>query len=245
MRVLSWFSCGAASAVAAHYAIKEYGDRVEVAYCDTMSTEHPDNARFFDEVQDWLGVPITRLHGDYESIDEVFAKTRYMAGISGARCTGEMKKIPRIRYERPDDTHVFGFTFDERKRIQNFRDNNFEMSLDFVLDRLAITKDNCFHILERAGIELPVMYGLGYKNNNCLGCVKASSAGYWNMIRRDFPDVFERRCQQSRELGVRLTRVRGTRVFLDELPEDYIPAEPLEDISCGPDCGTGYLYDKG
>jgi hypothetical protein len=33
--------------------------------------------------------------------------------------------------------------------------------------------------------------------------------------------------------------VRGVRVFLDELPEDYLPAEPLEDISCGPECGTG------
>jgi 3'-phosphoadenosine 5'-phosphosulfate sulfotransferase (PAPS reductase)/FAD synthetase len=236
-RVLAWFSCGAASAVAAHLAVEDYGDRVEVVYCDTMSTEHPDNARFFADVQQWLGVPIRKIRGRYESIDDVFEKTRYMAGIQGARCTSEMKKLPRIAYERPDDVHVFGFSADEQKRINRFIDNNFEMNLDFVLARHLVTKDDCFDILNDAGIPLPVMYDLGYKNNNCLGCVKATSANYWNMTRRDFPDVFEQRVRQSRELGVRLTRVRGTRVFLDELPEDYLPAEELEDISCGPDCG--------
>ncbi len=40
-----------------------------------------------------------------------------------------------------------------------------------------------------------------------------------------------------REIGVRLTRHNGKRIFLDELPSDYLPAEPLEDISCGPVCG--------
>ena len=165
-RVLAWFSCGAASAVASHIAIEEYGDQVEVAYCDTMSTEHPDNARFFAEVQEWLGQPITRLTGRYESIDEVFDKTRYMAGVSGARCTSEMKKLPRIAYECPDDIHVFGFTSDEQKRIDQFVDNNFEMSLDFVLARRGLTKADCFGYLDRAGIALPAMYALGYKNNN-------------------------------------------------------------------------------
>jgi len=80
-----------------------------------------------------------------------------------------------------------------------------------------------------------VMYSLGYRNNNCLGCVKATSAKYWNMIRRDFPEVFARCATQSRELNVRLTRHKGTRIFLDELPTDYM-AGGLENISCGPDC---------
>ena len=41
------------------------------------------------------------------------------------------------------------------------------------------------------------MYKLGYKNNNCIGCVKGQ-AGYWNKIRKDFPDVFD---QMSKDLG--------------------------------------------
>jgi len=43
--------------------------------------------------------------------------------------------------------------------------------------------------------------------------------------------------RQSRELGVRLTRLKGERIFLDEIPADYDSTEALvENISCGPDC---------
>lgn len=236
MRTLSWFSCGAASAVASKLAVEKYRDTTVVVYCDTMRSEHPDNARFFREVQDWLGVQIQTIASEkYESVDEVFERTGYMAGIYGARCTTEMKKLPRFAFQEPDDIHVFGFTADETKRIVNFEANNPELRLDWVLRHT--TKDMALGTLVKAGIQLPKMYGLGYKNNNCLGCVKATSARYWNQIRRDFPEVFERRSQQSRQLGVRLTRVRGKRVFLDELPEDYL-AGRMENISCGPECGV-------
>lgn len=238
-RVLAWFSCGAASAVAAYIAKQKYGDSCHVIYCDTMATEHPDNARFFAEVQRWLGAPIQRIASDtYNDVDEVFERTRYMAGVKGARCTAEMKKIPRKQFQRIDDIHVFGFTADESDRIDRFEANSPELHLDWVLRAEGITKEECYKILNRAGIELPVMYRLGYKNNNCIGCVKATSAKYWNMIRRDFPEVFDKRARQSRELGARLTRHEGRRIYLDELPPDYMPAEEeLEDISCGPDCG--------
>jgi len=41
-KVIAWFSCGAASAIAAKLAIKKYGYIVEVVYMDTGS-EHSDN----------------------------------------------------------------------------------------------------------------------------------------------------------------------------------------------------------
>lgn len=237
-RVLAWFSCGAASAVAAKLAVDKYGTDVRVIYCDTMATEHSDNARFFINIERWLDVDILKISSRrFATVDEVFEQTRYMAGIQGARCTTEMKKIPRFNFQHADDIHVFGMTADEIHRIDRLESSNPELHLDWVLRDQGITKADTYKILRDAGIDLPIMYTLGYKNNNCLGCVKATSALYWNMIRRDFPEVFERRAIQSRELGVRLTRVKGGRVFLDELPQDYLPAEPLEDISCGPDCG--------
>lgn len=239
-RVVVWFSCGAASAVAASLAVGDYGkERVEVVYCDVLADEHPDNARFLDDMQSRLGI-FVRIVGSYlyDTVDEVFEQTRYMAGVSGARCTTEMKKLPRREFQRPDDIHIFGFTADEQNRIATFEANNPELHLDWILLRHNFTKKDCYTLLEERDIKLPAMYELGYKNNNCLGCVKATSARYWNMVRRDFPDVFEARAKRSRELGVRLTRYKGERVFLDELPEDYLPAEPLEDISCGPDCSV-------
>jgi hypothetical protein len=236
-RYVAWFSCGAASAVAAKMAVERWPETV-VVYCDTSRDEHPDNARFFGEVERWLGTTIQRLGSEYASIEDVFERTRYMAGIAGARCTVEMKKAPRFRFQRPDDVHVFGFTADEGKRIHDFEMRNPELDLEWVLRDGGVTKQRCYGMLAGAGIELPAMYRLGYKNNNCIGCVKATSPAYWAKVREDFPEVFARRASQSRELGVRLTRVQGARIFLDELPTDEsFGRYPMEDISCGPECG--------
>lgn len=238
MRIVVWFSCGAASAVAAKKAVEKYGRLAEVVYCDTMPSEHSDNKRFFADVEKWIGQEIKVISSkDYKTVDEVFEKTRYMAGIHGARCTTEMKKIPRFNFQRPRDVHIFGFTFDEEKRINRFRENNPDLKTEMILYDERVKKDDCYRIIFAAGIKRPVMYELGYNNNNCIGCVKAGSARYWNMIRRDFPGVFKRRCKQSRELGVKLVKMNGERIYLDELPKDHLSAEPLEDISCGPDCG--------
>lgn len=241
-RVVCWFSCGAASAVAAKKAIEKYGGLkpIDVVYCDTSKNEDADNPRFMADVEKWLGVKITVIRSEkYTYVEEVFADRRYMSGIMGAPCTVEMKKIPRFNYQMADDINVFGFTADgkERKRIRNFKQNNPDLRLDFVLDGAGITKTKCYGILIQAGIELPRLYREGFKNNNCLGCVKATSPAYWNKVRSYAPEVFKRRAEQSRELGVRLTRLKGKRIFLDELPEGDFGRYKPEDISCGPECG--------
>jgi hypothetical protein len=103
--------------VAAKLGIDQYGSECEVVYCDTMATEHPDNARFFADVEGWIGRRITRIRSDrYQTIDDVFEKRRYLAGPRGALCTVEMKKMPREAWQRPDDVHIFGYTSDEVKR---------------------------------------------------------------------------------------------------------------------------------
>ncbi len=239
MRVLAWFSCGAASALAAKLAVEKYGDLVEVVYCDTMSSEHPDNRRFFREVEGWLGRPIRIVKSDrYLDVDDVIQKRRYIAGPRGALCTVELKKMPRFEYQDPDDVHVFGYTAEEGHRIRRMREANPELRLDFVLSDAGKTKKDCYMALLGAGIALPAMYLLGYKNNNCIGCVKSTSPEYWQAIRHDFPWVYARRVEQSRELGVRMVELKGERIFLDELPEGYNPRRKngTEDLSCGPEC---------
>src|SRR5262245_64933477 len=89
-RTIVWFSCGAASAVAA----KMTPDGV-LAYCDTGS-EHPDNERFLTDVEKWTGRCVTRLKGDYKDTWEVWEKRRYLAGIDGAPCTVVLKIAPRL-----------------------------------------------------------------------------------------------------------------------------------------------------
>lgn len=236
-RVLVWFSDGAASAVAAHLAVQKYPGRVEVVKCDTTVSEHPDNERFRADVEEWLGQPVVLLRSpDYADIDDVFQRTRYMAGNAGARCTTELKKLVRQRYERPDDLHVFGYTADEPKRVADFEANNPELACWWPLVEQGIGKAECYQILQDAGIALPAMYAAGFEHNNCLGCVKASSPAYWNRTRRLFPDVFARRAQQSREIGARLVRVAGERIFLDELDPSAGAGAGDGDMECGPFC---------
>lgn len=234
-RKVVWFSCGAASAVAAKFAVESYGDGCSVVYCDTMATEHPDNARFFDDVEHWIGRPIERIRSlRYMTVDDVFEKRRYLAGPRGALCTVEMKKMPREAWQRPDDTHIFGYTADEAKRASDFEERNQSLRVEWLLIDRAIDKAECLRIVGRAGIALPAMYGLGFDHNNCLGCPKATSPGYWNRIRQLFPVVFERRAHQSRVLGVKLVRIRGVRSSLDDLPANE--DAPDDSIECGPAC---------
>lgn len=241
MRRVVWFSCGAASAVAAKLAVERY--ECEVVYCNTMPTEHPDNFRFFADIQQWIGKPIKVIRSEkYETIDHVFEKTKYMAGIAGARCTAEMKKLPREKFQQADDIHIFGYTADEQKRADTFEENNPALSVEWILIDSGITKQECLNTLRKAGITLPAMYALGFDHNNCLGCVKATSPGYWNRVRRLFPEVFERRAKQCRAIGARLARVKGVRVFLDEIPPDEF--EPDDDIDCGPVCQIPNLPEK-
>lgn len=189
-RIISWFSCGAASAVATNLAIAA-GKPVTVAYCE-VAEEHPDNKRFLKECADWFGQEIIILGNDKynRSIYEVFKRTRYLKGPRGARCTGELKKAVRKEFERPDDIQVFGYTAEEQHRVDQFIDGNNNVNIWPILIERGLTKADCLAMIENAGIQLPAMYKLGYRNNNCIGCVKGE-AGYWNKIRVDFPAVFK------------------------------------------------------
>lgn len=246
-RVLVWFSCGAASAVTAKLAIEKYGDKCEVLYCDTFKYEHPDNRRFFKDVELWIGKRIKVLQSEkYTDIYDVFEKTRFLSGPKGARCTTELKKNVRKAYQKIDDVHVLGYTIEEGNRIAQFNRENPELLTDFILYDNGLTKQDCYKILQDANIDLPEMYRLGYKNNNCIGCVKGGM-GYWAKIREDFPHMFNKMANMERSLDHALNRreigKRGTpehkviRVFLDELKvsqDQKYEDEP--DIECGVMC---------
>lgn len=242
-RLLSWFSCGGPSAVASKKAIELFSATHEVipVNCDTRPSENQDNYRFSADCEKWFGRPITYIRNDkYKTVDEVFEKTKYMSGVRGARCTTELKKIPRFEFATPDDVHIFGYTLDEQDRAKDFEASNPELILRWLLIELQLDKFDCLEIIRNAGIEQPLMYRLGFDNNNCPGCVKASSPWYWDMVRRHFPEVFKRRCEQSRAIGCRLVEIHHhERIFLQDLPPGpFKKPRKKENLSCGPECGV-------
>ena len=237
-----WFSCGAASAVAAKKTVEHYGDRCLIRVLNNpVAEEDDDNRRFLRDVQAWLGIPIeivaSKRYPSNSAVD-VWEKRQFMSGPMGAPCTVELKKYARQDWERENhvDWHVLGFTADERTRHERFVAAERSNVIPILIDE-RITKANCYEILQSAGITLPRIYSLGYPNANCIGCVKATSATYWSHVKSVHPDVFASRAEQSRRIGARLVRHRGKRMFLDELPDGAI-GKPMKsmDIECGLFC---------
>jgi len=193
-----------------------------VVYCDTRS-EHPDNERFLADCERWYGLKIERIGSDEHSdIWDVFEKRQFIKSVKGfAWCTVHLKIEPRNEYVEPDDVQVFGFDTLESNRVHKFKLNNPNINLGTPLIDAGYNKARCLEIIASAGIEIPAMYRFGYRNNNCIGCPKGGQ-GYWNMIRRDFPEVFGRMAKLERKLNAAINKSyagdgKRKRIFLDEL----------------------------
>ena len=251
-RIICWFSCGAASAVAAKLVLKSNDERMAgreiVIARNWIAEEHPDNDRFEREVSEWLGYPIIHVTNEkyngsvFQVQDDVKFIKHPKSG--GAPCTRLLKKEMRKAYQRPGDIHVFGLHVGEEDRVDQFLDDEPGVKVWFPLIEAGLTKMDCHQIISKAGIAMAAMYRLGYDNNNCIGCVKGGM-GYWNKIRRDFPDAFEKMAKQERKLGHSICKkeicVGGRRiscpVFLDELSvTDGRPYSDEPPIKCGIIC---------
>lgn len=114
-----------------------------------------------------------------------------------------------------DLEYVWGYDVTERKRAEHMRINFPEFKHEFPLIDRNLRKEDAHAMAMGLGLKRPAMYDMGYSNNNCIGCVKGGM-GYWNKIRKDFPEVFKRRAALEREIGN--SCINGC--FLDELDPD-------------------------
>lgn len=129
-------------------------------------------------------------------------------------------------------TYIWGYDVAERDRAESLEEAMPEAKHIFPLIDNNLTKGDCHAMSYRLGVYRPIMYDMGYQNNNCIGCVKGGM-WYWNKIRKDFPDVFATRARQEREIG----RSCISGVFLDELePGRGIPQDEVSQ-----DCGIACL----
>jgi hypothetical protein len=237
-RIICQFSCGAASAVATKLVLAQYGETCEIHIINAfIKEEHPDNRRFLTDCEKWFDRPITVLQDEKygASAFEVFRKKRYMKGLRGAPCSKALKREVLDAYKQPDDVMVLGYTIEEQHRLDQFIDANNDMHVIAPLIERSMSKADCLAIIERAGIELPLMYRLGYNNANCIGCVKGGE-GYMNKVRRDFPEQFEELATIQEMIGpsayLYRNRKTGERFSLRDLPPD---AGRHDEIL--PDCG--------
>lgn len=207
-----WISAGVSSFVAGYLERESIDDFI---YID-IKNQHPDSMRFIKECEAALGKQIQILRSPYGSVENVIKQFRFINGPYGAKCTQILKK--RVRKEWEDFhkdcklTYVWGFDLSERNRAERLDEATPNVINQYPLIERGLSKQDSHAILKMLQIDRPYMYDLGYSNNNCIGCVKGGM-GYWNKIRIDFPDVFQRMSVLEREIGH--SCIKG--VYLDEL----------------------------
>ena len=227
-RVISWFSCGAASAYATYLALQKY-ENLEIIYCH-VKQEHSDNMRLLKDFERRFNCSITILENKKHGGDiyDVFRKRKFIKNENGAPCTMLLKKELRKQYQQTGDIHIFGYPVGEEDRVTQLLDKEPTLIIDEILIDNEITKNDCKQWLLTTGFELPTMYKLGYANNNCIGCVKGGM-GYWNAIRVDFPEAFNKMAALERELGHSVNKDS----YLDELDPKRGDFKRDQPTSCG------------
>lgn len=189
---------------------------------------------FKSDCEKWYGQEIETIQNKkYENHIDVVLSTRYVNGASGARCTKELKKNVRFDFEKSTKiaAQVWGYEFEasEINRAIRTQEQYAYTNPLFPLIENKLSKNECAGILAGAGIEIPMMYKLGYNNNNCIGCVKGG-AGYWNKIRIDFPEVFNQMVEAEKEVGA--SCINGTYL------KDLHPDDGRDETAVIPECGA-------
>lgn len=232
---ICWFSCGVTSTIATKIALRMFKS-VRIIYIDTGG-EHSDNVRFLNECQEWFGHHIEIWKSEkFDSPYDVWKSRHYLNSPYGAPCTLELKKKVRWRIEdviKNWNAQVFGFDISEKKRAIRFNEQNRKAKAVFPLIERNLSKEDCMGLLRKVGIELPIMYRLGFHNNNCIGCVKGKK-GYWSKIRKCFPETFNQVMELENEIGH--SCMNG--LFLKDLKDVNLP--PLVE-SCSLFCDEDFM----
>ena len=184
-----------------------------------IGDQHDDSLRFVHDAEKFLNREIEITQSKYKSVADVIHAMGFIKAPYGAPCTNILKRRVRKDWEHEHPgrhTYVWGLDLTERDRAERLAENMPEYDHEFPLIAKMVTKEDAHGICARLGIKRPEMYDLGYRNNNCIGCVKGGM-GYWNKIRRDFPEVFHERAEIEREIGFAILKDQNGPVFLDEL----------------------------
>lgn len=235
--IVSWISAGVSSFIAT-YLCRDKVDKI--VYID-IDDQHNDSIRFIKDCEKALNKEIEIIKSEkYNCVEDVILKKKFINSPYGSPCSLELKRRVREKWEEEQNentfTYIWGYDSNEKKRAERLKSTSIEYTHIFPLIEKNLTKQDCHALLKKLGIKRPVMYELGYPNNNCIGCVKGGM-GYWNQIRKDFPDVFKKMAKIEREIGH--SCIKG--VFLDELDANRGREQKIILEDCGMFCKNIFI----
>lgn len=270
--IIGWWSGGITSAVTCSLLIRIYGvDRCRFVFIDT-GNEDEDTYRFKKDCENWYGKEIETISAigeKYESIQHVWEKFKSLNVSKGAICSAELKRVVREKWQKKEDyTHqAFGFEMREINRAKSMTLNHQKAKPIYPLLMYGLSKKDCIQIVQDQGIEIPRVYSYGFHNNNCFktGCVQGG-VGYWQKMKKDFPDKFDAMAEMEHKLtdlkGKPVTMCKDqsneakktgiTLVFLKKHPKypeikeisQLKGREPKPLFECNGFCGTNDLEDR-
>lgn len=260
--IIGWWSGGITSAVACKLVQNWFGyDAVRFVMIDTMN-EDDDTYRFKRDCEQWYSKEIEVIKNpEYDSIQEVWESYLSLNVATGAICSTDLKRKVRQDFQNKNDYsyQVFGFDISETDRAKAMKMTYPDSKPIFPLIYELMTKKECIKMVQNAGIEPPIMYQLGFNNNNCFktGCVQGG-IGYWQKMQRDFPDKFDAMAvmehKLTKEKGQPVTMLKdqsknGGLVFLKPHPDYPLikditmmkGREPKPLMECNGFCGINDL----
>lgn len=194
--VIAWWSGGADSAVTCKLCLEWFGhDNVRIVFIDTRN-EDDDTYRFKADCEKWYGKEIETISSDkWESIEEVWEHYLSLNVATGAICSTELKRAVRQDFQNKNNFsyQAFGYDIEEPGRAINIQNHHPDSKPIFPIIYKLLPKGEAIKIIQRAGVEPPAAYKMGYRNNNCgkTGCVKGG-IGYWQKVQRDDLAKFDR-----------------------------------------------------
>jgi hypothetical protein len=195
MKHVVQFSGGVGSWAAAKRAAERYGTAdIVLLFADVMD-EHPDLYRFLDEAAAHIGVQVTRI-SDGRTPRQVMRDERMIGNSGKDPCSKILKRQLLDRWRKancdPASTicHI-GIDWTESHRFEGFRDRIAPWKADApLLWAPMLSKVDAMQWLAREGIELPLLYRVGFSHNNCGGaCIKAGQ-GQWAKLLRFNPELY-------------------------------------------------------
>ncbi len=202
MRNIVALSGGVASAYTADVVLTTI-DADALLYFNDTKWEHADLFRFLRELENHWGRQIF-IDPNEKSPEDVFYDKNFLANNRVPLCSRVLKAGKLQKFAQAGDVVFFGIDITECHRSLRIAAvyEKLNIKTRFPLIEAQILKPTIFEWLEKINIEIPALYKLGFKHNNCSGGCVRSGKKQWLHLLKVLPKVYEERERVENEFSL-------------------------------------------
>lgn len=254
MTHLVMFSGGVGSYLTAKRVVAEHGAAdVVLLFADTR-IEDPSLYRFLEQARDKLDVPGVFIQEGRTPWDVFFDK-RFLGNSRVDPCSQVLKRGLLDKYRSryaPDEVICYiGIDWSEAHRLERLlpRVAPYTYKAPLCDPPFYASKDEMIAELLADGLEVPELYKLGFKHNNCGGfCIKAG-IGQFKLLLEKKPELYQLHERKEQELRAYLGKnvsilrdrrgnTKGVPMTMEQLrlrvqAKDITPDEAQDFGGCG------------